>query len=258
MCLLIAQNKNSKVSNKKLGVAWSRNHDGVGYAFCKNGKITVRKFMEFKPFKNSFNTDVKKYGSESSFLIHFRFATHGKTDLTNVHPFKINDNLVFGHNGVINEVKTDNKLSDTQVFNNIILKNLDVKFLESETLRFLIESFIGSSKLVFLDNYGKIDIINEGLGHWSEDKNIWFSNDGYKKQKTYFINGGRWNGIDNKWINNSMTNNQFSFKEEPKKELANNKLIKCTSCDMDTDVIYHKNSRKLCEYCFAESDYIYS
>ena len=259
MCLLITQSKNSKVSNKKLGNAWNRNHDGVGYAFADNGKIKVRKYMEFKPFKKDFNNDVKMYGSKSSFLIHFRFATHGKTDLTNVHPFKVNDGLVFGHNGVINDVETDIKLSDTQVFNNIVLKNLDNSFLQSETLRLLIKSFIGNSKLAFLDVNGKIDIINEEAGIWSDDKKIWFSNDGFKKQKTYFVNGGHWNGLNTQYNHNikyygkSKSEQCNLLPSENDTTLADNELLKCSHCDMKVDKVYNENGKQFCQWCYHGS-----
>ena len=59
MCLLIVQKNNAKVSNKNLKNAWERNNDGVGYSFVKDGKIVTRKYMQFKPFKTSFNNDVK-------------------------------------------------------------------------------------------------------------------------------------------------------------------------------------------------------
>ena len=41
MCLLIAQKKGVKVSNKKLGNAWNKNDDGVGYAFIKKLQIVL-------------------------------------------------------------------------------------------------------------------------------------------------------------------------------------------------------------------------
>ena len=242
MCLLIGQQKNAKVSNKKLGNAWSKNDDGVGYAFVKDGQIKIKRFMEFKPFKREFNSDVKRYGSQSSFLIHFRFATHGKTDLTNVHPFRVNKNLVFGHNGVINSVDTDLKLSDTQVFNNVILKNLNPDFLNNDTLRFLVEEAIGSSKLAFLDSDGKIDILNEGLGHWSDDEKIWYSNDGYKKQSYYIQPSGN--------VYNAWNTGKFSLKNE-KKNLAEDSFLKCDLCESQTDVTYTAGKKQYCDICIS-------
>ena len=267
MCLLIGQKKqavtsNNKVSNNQLRNAWARNNDGVGYAFAINGRIETRKFMEFKPFKKSFNQDVAKYGNQSAFLIHFRFATHGNTDLSNVHPFKVNDNLVFGHNGVINNVDDDNILSDTQVFNNLILKGLNPDFLSNDSLRTLISDFIGNSKLCFLDSNGNLDFINADLGHFNDNKSIWFSNDGYKKQKPIYIGGGAWNS--QKWdnVNNCYLGN-YGFKssttkpnksraksiKESIKTYADNTFLKCDYCNTETDVLYRYNYADICEDC---------
>ena len=270
MCLLIGQSTNSKVSNKKLGNAWCKNNDGVGYAFANNGKIETKKFMEFKPFKKSFNDDVAKYGNESSFLIHFRFATHGKTDLSNVHPFSVNDDLVFGHNGVIHEVDSDVKLSDTQVFNNLILKDLNSKFLKSDSIRALISNFIGNSKLCFLDSNGNLDFINADLGHWDDAKKIWYSNDGYKKQKSVFVSGGafnhqRWDNVNNCYVGNFGFNTEKKSKKsnvktvkngikDYTKKYANNEWLICDYCHAETDNLTRYNYQEICKDCLSSSE----
>ena len=82
----------------------------------------------------------------------------------------VSDDVVFGHNGVINSVDDDIKLSDTRMFNKQVLKPLnkkDDKFMFNPVFRFLIENSIGSSKLAFLKSDGKFSIIGESLGnHW--------------------------------------------------------------------------------------------
>ena len=181
MCLLIVQQKNSIVSDDKFKNAWRRNNDGVGYSFVKDGQIQTFKFMELNPFLKSINNDVKLYGKTSPFLIHFRYTTHGLTNLDNCHPFKINDETVFGHNGCINGVDDDDKKSDTVMFNEQILKNLPSGWLRNNATKILVSEFIGSSKLAFLHRDGTFDIINEKFGHWNKSKTVWFSNDGYKK-----------------------------------------------------------------------------
>ena len=72
----------------------------------------------------------------------------------------------------------------------MILKNLDNGFLNNDGIRLLISNAIGSSKLAFLDSSGHINIINEHLGHWSDDNNIWYSNDGYKSCNYVKVNIG--------------------------------------------------------------------
>lgn len=248
MCLLIATKKEGKVSNNKLHNAWQSNNDGVGYAFVNNGKIEIKKFMEFKPFKNEYNQDFKRHGRKSAFLIHFRYATHGITNLTNVHPFRVNENLVFGHNGMINNVDDDKKLSDTRIFNNLVLKKLENDFLNSSALRLLISDFIGTSKLAFLDISGNINIINESLGHWDNTKKIWFSNDGYKKTN-YGVTCGYAINWDKGYNRNYVAKNQqFQFQRDEKKDAI--RLI-CDGCQTlyNKKESYYVGDSQLCKTC---------
>ena len=179
MCLLILQEKESKIKDNLLKNAYSGNPDGVGYCYVDNGKLTTKKYRKYDKFLSNWKSDVKEFGSISPFLLHFRLATHGLDEGTfNVHPFTVRKGLAFAHNGIINEVEDDKKLSDTQVFNRDILKSLKKTFLQDDVLIKLIEGFIGSSKLVFLDNDKSYKIVNESLGHWKDG--VWFSNTSYK------------------------------------------------------------------------------
>ena len=252
MCLLIVQKTDSKVSNKNLKNAWESNNDGVGYSFVNDGKIVTKKYMQFNPFKTSFNNDVKKYGSESAFLIHFRYATHGATDLTNVHPFNISNNIVFGHNGIINSVDDDIKLSDTRMFNKKVLKPLNKKddnFMFKPVFRFLIENAIGSSKLAFLKSDGKFAIIGESLGHWNKDNSIWYSNGGYKSNMfgSCSIPSGYVRKIYPSSYKSNI-NNQSDFK------FADDTLLECDWCCVKTDRLKNTHGHQLCDYCSEYSD----
>jgi branched-subunit amino acid aminotransferase/4-amino-4-deoxychorismate lyase len=43
---------------------------------------------------------------------------------------------------------------------------------------------IGLSKLVFMNGDGRIQILNEQMGHWSDD-GVWYSNHSYTNYKVY-------------------------------------------------------------------------
>ena len=179
MCLLILQQKDAKIKDDSLKNAFDYNPDGVGYSFISINQMVTKKYRKYDKFLKAYKTDVSMYGSKSPFLLHFRMTTHGTNKGTfNVHPFKVRDGLMFAHNGIINDVDTDKKLSDTQVFNREYLQNLDRKFLKDDTIVNLLESFIGTSKLAFLDVKGTYKILNESLGHW-KDK-VWYSNNSYE------------------------------------------------------------------------------
>ncbi len=180
MCLLINQSKGAKVSREKLQTAYEYNNDGVGYSYAFSGQLHIRKFRDFKEFYSHYKQDVKTFGQDSDFIIHFRLSTHGLSKgVFNVHPFKVSDNIVFAHNGVINKVEDDKKLSDTQVFNEKILKELPSDFISNKYFIDMIADFIGfNNKLVFLNSRGDSVIINENAGH--NIKGVWYSNKSYE------------------------------------------------------------------------------
>jgi glutamine amidotransferase len=185
MCLLINQEKGSVISDQNLRRAYDSNDDGAGYCFSKDGKIQVKKYRSFKKFLKAYKSDVKSYGKTSGFIVHFRITTHGTTEGTfNVHPFKVNKNLYFAHNGVIGNVRNDEKYSDTQIFNFEYLQKLPEGFIKNKAIQELISKYIGHSKLVFLNERGESTIINENLGHW--DGGIWYSNSSYQEEYGYY------------------------------------------------------------------------
>ena len=191
---------------------------------------------------NLFTTII---GSKSPFLLDFRLATHGLEEGTfNVHPFTIRQGLVFAHNGIINDVAYDKKLSDTQVFNRDILKYLKKSFLKDDVLVTLIEGFLGTSKLVFLDKDKSYKILNEDAGSWN--KGVWYSNTSYsyqaytyptynKPSKKHSYGGYGW----------SDDYDDFSFDRETKQDKEATKFLpnkeQCGWCGDMVDKLNHTN-----------------
>ena len=265
MCLLIVQKQKNKVTKKQFKNAWERNNDGVGYSFVKNGKIVTKKYLDddgFKKFLKSINSDVNRHGDESPFLIHFRYTTHGATNLKNCHPFRVSDDLVFGHNGCINGVDDDFEKSDTAVFNDDIVKNLPSDWLNNPSIVKLVEGFIGHSKLAFLHKDKSFDILNENLGHWTNKGGIWFSNDGYKKPtykkvKTQWSTGYGWNTIDSGYSRTT----RIEDKKDDKKIKAEDKFLTCEWCQSDGqeelteyDIGVEGKEPKICGVCLDAMD----
>ena len=179
MCLLIQQPKNREVSREKLKTAFDNNPDGAGFSYAHNGRVHVEKFRKFKPFYKRYKKAVSVVGKTSDFIVHFRLTTHGTNKGTfNVHPFRVNDELAFAHNGVINGVGTSKKLSDTRLFNKKVLQNLPSGFITNSVVQTLLGEFIGHSKLGFVDGSGNSFLVNEKLGHYDEE-GVWFSNESY-------------------------------------------------------------------------------
>ena len=127
--------------------------------------------MEFEKFWEEYS----KVQDNHTMLIHFRIATHGKVELSNCHPFKLNNKMAIIHNGIISGYgsKTEN-LSDTKDFINKVIGNITYKIWKNPSFRELVGMGIGSSKLVILDNEERYYIINEDKGEWVNG--VWFSN----------------------------------------------------------------------------------
>ena len=253
MCLLVLQKEGSTLTYKELSNSNDANPDGIGYSFVNNDKLITKKFRNFKKFVSGYDTDTAMYGSDSPFLLHFRLATHGSNKgVDNVHPFKVRDDLVFAHNGVISNVSDSKHYSDTQMFNKEILQQLKPNFLKSIVLIKLIEEFVSGSKLAFLNEDRSFNIINESAGHWNEEKTIWFSNRGYEERKyTYGYSYG-WGGHYNPAPKNRT--NYGSIRTTSK-----NGIVTYTPRSQSTDQlgfsIDDKGDEKMpvCEWCGMES-----
>lgn len=181
MCIAILNRVNT-LSYKTFKQCWNNNPDGAGLTFFDGKNIQIIK--EMKSVKN-FYTQYKEIRTKYPTIdiaIHFRIATHGGVNLTNCHPFKVNKQTAFIHNGVISKVDATKEFSDTFIFNETILKKLPPNFVTNETILELLDSYIGYSKLVIISgkNYA---IVNESAGHWNAGN--WYSNESYKPRKAY-------------------------------------------------------------------------
>lgn len=181
MCIIIYQPCGEEVKKTVLKKCWNSNRDGAGFMFCHDRKVVIRKgFFDFDAFYKAYRYELKHRAKKSHVVIHLRYATHGKVDKANCHPFRINNSAAFVHNGVIKnlDVPKSSIDSDTRIFNRDVLKNLPKKWWENESVLELLSGYIGKSKIVVMSKDGAVTLINEHLGIW--DGPIWFSNTYYK------------------------------------------------------------------------------
>jgi predicted glutamine amidotransferase len=210
MCIAIL-NEKGILTKEILSNSWENNDQGAGLLYNHNGKLITFKTYNKKEFIKTYfkvRSNIK-----TKIVLHFRIATSGFEQFTNLHPFLVNDNLGFVHNGVISGLG-NNKHSDTYQFNEM-LKKLKPDFLTCQTTVKLIQSFIGSSKLIFLNKDDSHHIINENLGQWIEGN--WYSNDSHKKVEyfSYFGNSKIWkNKQDNFYAPFKYSKKQKNEQEE--------------------------------------------
>jgi hypothetical protein len=161
--------------------------------------------MDFEVFYERYERTVAQ-NPTSTFLIHFRIATHGTIDEYNCHPFQINKTQAFIHNGIIPNMPNDGKLdlrSDTRIFKDNVLRKLPQGWETNPAIKVLIESAIGMSKLCVLNIDNTFQIYKEASGHWKDD--VWYSNKSYEYQQP--IVHASYNR--NYWLNKKKGNESF-------------------------------------------------
>lgn len=234
MCIAIVKPQGKEITDSELENCYTRNPDGAGLAFAKDGKLYILKGI-FN--KKEFVDSVRKYEkvAEGAMLIHCRIGTSGLKDKENCHPHIISKELVMIHNGILRiKMPNDSKLSDTAIFSREILSKFPNDFIKDQRMMELIEMAIGSNnKLCFLNNKGEYAIANERQGYW--DKGVWFSNKTYEDYKPLAYYGGwdeddyidctgkrfyKWNGYDYVQSNNKQK------EEKDKMEKFNQLTIK--------------------------------
>ena len=188
MCIAIL-NTSGTIDKETFLTCWENNPHGGGIAWAENGQVNTSKEMKSPEHLYKMYTKIRQDNLTANILIHFRIATHGRINETNCHPFLVNKNLAFIHNGMISGegLTTSNDFSDTYLFNQLFLQQLPKNFTRNEAIINLIASYIGYSKLIFLDSSDQWTIVNEHLGNW--DGENWYSNDSYisaKKEKSRY------------------------------------------------------------------------
>jgi len=184
MCIAIL-NSTTTLSKEHLENSWDNNNQGAGLLYNINGKLTVFKTYDKKQFINEYYKI--RAAIKGKIVLHFRIATSGFEKYTNLHPFLVNQDLGFVHNGIISGLGNQQH-SDTYHFNEM-LKGFKHDFINCDMTKLFIADYIGSSKLVFLDSNDNATIINEDKGHWDGDN--WFSNDSYKSYSEYLYYGNQ-------------------------------------------------------------------
>lgn len=184
MCLIIT-GQASKVRTTLLDTEgllldiFKTNPDGIGVMYATKNKLKIVKKLpqsleQARQFIERMPTD------ERLMAIHFRWTTHGDTDLENCHPYTVVEGEVaLMHNGVLRYGNADDRTkSDTWHF----IKNYLTKAVEMAPgivfdpgYAAMLKDFIGSSnRFVLMSKDGRQIVLNkkEGIEH----DGMWFSN----------------------------------------------------------------------------------
>lgn len=191
MCIIAIIPENNKIDKETLKTMGKNNSDGFGIAYIdkKDNKIKVHKTMDIDIYIKQALKIQKEHSKTSPIMIHCRIKTSGKTNIENCHPFNVNRNTVFAHNGIIDFVDDTNpEFSDTRMFNATYLKYMGDIWLDDKVMVNHLENQLGGfNKISFLTTSKKLKnkyyILNENNGTW--DNGIWYSNTTYKKNISY-------------------------------------------------------------------------
>lgn len=211
----------SPITEQQFKTCWKANPDGAGMIFVSGDQLYVQKEMtDVDRFYQSY-LYYKEVNPLSNFVIHFRVATAGRVCEHNCHPFIVNKDLAFVHNGMI-DITSNAEYSDTYFFNEL-LRKLPADFLENDGIRTLIQGSIGWSKLVFLQSDNRWHIINDKKGYWEPCGN-WYSNSSHKE---YVPAAYTYKGADAWWNQNDYAKYLtagFKQKETAPVTLSKNQL----------------------------------
>lgn len=183
---------------------WYNNRDGAGLMYAANGTVHIEKgFMTLKALKAALSRLEESIDvTNTPMVMHFRITTHGGTSAGNCHPFPITEKLpllqmtkcktplAVAHNGVIDITPSRKDISDTMEY--IVsqlapLYQLRKDFYKQAAGKKLVYNAI-KSKMVFLDNTGKIETVGDFIA--GED-GLLYSNTSYKA-KTVYHNWDLW------------------------------------------------------------------
>jgi hypothetical protein len=184
MCIICYSPAGSTMSEDQIKNSNQSNPDGFGWAVRTPQGIVRGHSMNPSDATDKF-MDLRSRYPDFDAVYHARITTHGKTNLSNCHPFTVGDErTVLAHNGMLPIVpaKGDDR-SDTKVFAEDVLTRKGLGILDRASSFKKIQKWMAGSKMVIMTERGDMlkdhYILNENAGTW--DNGLWFSNSSYKK-----------------------------------------------------------------------------
>jgi len=183
MCLIIT-GTSAKIRSTLLNThgmlsdIYTSNPDGIGIMYATTKGLKVTKVLP-KSVADATQFISKLPNDERQLAIHFRWTTHGHTNMENCHPYDVVKGYVgMMHNGVLHTGNAADKAkSDTWHFIQDFLASPVADhppLVHNEKFLDMLAEFIGDNRFVFMDGEGKISHVNYDQG--IEHDGLWFSN----------------------------------------------------------------------------------
>lgn len=182
MCMMIYQPEGETIPAEHIRASVQMNPDGWGVVWRSEDGVKTRLDM------NTRNAEgILSALGEHELIFHARAGTHGTTNWTNLHPFRIrlpdNSTWWMAHNGVFPQYRVpiiDPMRSDTNHFAKQIEAaaedgtfNLQ-KVLETDEMKDYFERWVGVNNRVCFMGPSGVHILNEASGIWLNG--LWYSN----------------------------------------------------------------------------------
>lgn len=183
MCLLItgnAQAIRAQLLDTKglIDNIFDHNPDGLGFMYhTPAGTPVAQKFLPMNKGHAAHVTETVLKGHHGDMAIHFRWRTHGATNLEQCHPYPIgapNNGRYLMHNGILQQTAhTADDHSDTWHFVRQYMSNTPDEALTDPQYLQMLGEFIGNNRFAILAN-GKLNVVNRHQG--IEHEGVWYSN----------------------------------------------------------------------------------
>lgn len=228
---------------------WTNNPDGAGFMYTWKERVHIVKgLMTYKALMEALTKARKVTGDKVPYVVHFRIATQGFNPCC-THPFPVSSSmkslkalsgttrLGMAHNGIIHLTSDGNKTySDTMLFIQKYLYNIvhgDNWYTDVKTCN-LITNLIESSRIVLLNDAGKLAMFGEG---WVRDSKVYYSNSSYKERVYSFSTSPCWDKweFDDEYDTYGIENDKTTGDEIRDYQINRctncTKTIPCTSCE---------------------------
>lgn len=176
MCLIAVHDAASPLLDSEVEDIFYANQDGMGAMWAHAGQIHIHKCLPtsaeeaIEEYKR-----INEYVGSGTIVWHWRYATHGATNLEMCHPFRMRKDAAVVHNGVIAGYGNKSQ-SDTADF----VKQHLAKRKDSDIVWELIEHKTRGSRLCFLTATPDGGAEIRYLGSWEQHGNAFVSNMSWK------------------------------------------------------------------------------
>lgn len=265
MCTFFVKKPKQTLKKEHFTTIIDNNPQGFGFMYTTGDKIIVVKSPrpDAEQLWSKYSDAVKKY-PHSHFIGHGRIATGSNVDYENTHPFIVNKQLAFVHNGIIREFPSTAKRSDTYQYMEQVIRKLPRDFYKNKSILDMMGRDIAGSKFAFLTIDNKAIIVNRHACVVDKETGVLFSNNNYKPSEWLDYGGTKVHKFNkpsladysyNKYKQKSLDFDYHidSDKAEIKHEAGD--YVHCLDCD---DWVYKTSFQKKFDCCTScAKDYGY-